>query len=59
MHGFYARAPHLAWRLYGHAAQLQRATSPVEESMPDLILPLLGLGSFALMAAYALGCERV
>ncbi|MFZ4407036.1 MAG: hypothetical protein ACOYOH_06835 [Paracraurococcus sp.] len=25
----------------------------------DLLLPALGLGIFALLAAYALGCERV
>ena len=29
------------------------------ERMLDLILPALGLGVFALMAAYVAGCDRV
>jgi hypothetical protein len=40
-------------------AEPSAACARSERSMLDLVLLALGLGVFALMAAYAAGCDRV
>ena len=54
----YARIPDCTWNLDALPPDIPR-TNNRGVSMLDIFLPLLGLGSFALMAGYAACCARI